>query len=84
VAGSLDGRARRVRRLETQEERRRSPTSRTQAEAWALDAEIRGLERELRAEGLDPDETLRGVDVSLPLDEHIAAIEKELADDEDH
>jgi hypothetical protein len=90
VAGSLDGRARRVRRLETRaRERGRPPTSsRTQEEAWAIDAEIARLEREMLAEGIDPYresaevqefmESLEG----LSLDEKIAALEAEIAREE--
>ena len=73
--GSLDGRARRVRRLE---ERARGEgggrPSRTQEEAWAIDAEIARIESEMRAQGIDPATCLRDVGVGLPLDEHIAKL----------
>ena len=83
MAGSLDGRARRVRRLEGLSRPRPAP-SRTE-EARALDAEIREIEEELRALGVDPDERHRGDDrPDLPLDEQIAELEKELGDDDDH
>jgi hypothetical protein len=90
VAGSLDGRARRVRRLETQARERGRPPgpSRTQEEIRAIDAEIARLERELRAEGIDPwpkpgvvqayMESLEG----LTLDEKIAYLEAEIAREE--
>jgi hypothetical protein len=91
VAGSLDGRARRVRRLEVQTRKRGgSPApSRTQEEAWAIDAEIARLERELRAEGIDPDrnpgrthETNFAGHPMLSLDEHIAMLEAEIEREE--
>ena len=99
MAGSLDGRARRVRRLETQarERGRTAPPSRTQEELRTIDAEIRRLEEEMRAEGIDPyrmpdrTQTNSAGHPTLSLDEHvamleeeIAAIEKELGDDEDY
>jgi hypothetical protein len=74
-----------VRRLEGLERGRVRPEpSRTELEAWALDAEIREVEEELRALGTDPDE-LRPADErpGLSLEEHIKAIEREL-DDGDH
>ena len=73
--GSLNGRVQRL------EERNREPTrpTRTQQEVWAIDAEIRNIEAEMRAEGMDPDEYLRGVSVEMPLDEHIAMLEAEIA-----
>ena len=84
MAGSLDGRARRVRRLEGRGLERPAP-SRTELEARALDAEIREVEEELEALGADPDEWRRGDErMDLPLDEHIAALEKEIHDDDDH
>lgn len=80
MAGSLEGRARRVRRLEARaQEARPLATSRTQDEARALDAEIRRLEREIRARGGDPDEWRRDDALAdLPLDDQISAIEKEM------
>jgi hypothetical protein len=86
VAGSLDGRARRVRGLEAQaRERGRPPTpTRTQEEAWAIDAEIARLEREMLAEGIDPQSTPGEVQEfmesleGLSLDEKIAALEAEM------
>ena len=84
MAGSLDGRARRVRRLEGRGLERPAP-SRTELEARALDAEIRELDEELEALGVDPDERHRGDDrPDLPLDEQIAELEKELGDDNDY
>jgi hypothetical protein len=84
LAGSLDGRARRVRRLEGRGLERLAP-SRTELEARALDAEIREVEEELEALGVDPDEWRHGAErMDLPLDEHIAELEKELDDDDDH
>jgi hypothetical protein len=85
VAGSLDGRARRVRRLEGLGRERPAP-SRTEEEARALDAEIRELEEELQALGADPDGWRHASSdrAHLTLDEHIAAIEKEIGDDDDH
>ncbi len=73
--GGLNGR---VQRLEARERARPPVPSRTPEEAWAIDAEISKLEREMRAEGMDPDECLRGVSVDLPLDEHIALLEEEI------
>jgi hypothetical protein len=81
VRGSLDGRLRRVRRLETGL-RGTLPPSRTQEEAWAIDAEVRELEKEMNPQGIDPDECLRGVSMDLPLDEHIAKLEAEIAREE--
>ena len=82
MAGSLGGRARRVRRLEARRVPERPPaTSRTQEEARALDAEIRALEREVKARGDDPDDRGRAeldTYADLPLEEQIAAIEKEI------
>jgi hypothetical protein len=50
MAGSLDGRARRVSRLEARtREPGPPPTSRTQEEPWALDAQIRQLEGGIEA-----------------------------------
>ena len=83
MAGSLDGRARRVRRLEGRGLERPAPT-RTELEAWALDAEIKELREEMRALGVDPDEWRPDIRMDLPLDEHIAALEKEIHDDDDH
>jgi hypothetical protein len=90
VAGSLDGRARRVRRLETRaRERGRPPApSRTQEEAWAIDAEIARLEREMRTEGIDPNHESAAVQEfmerfeGLSLDEKIAALEAEIEREE--
>jgi GH24 family phage-related lysozyme (muramidase) len=88
VAGSLDGRARRVRRLE---ERNREPIrpapSRTQEEIRAIDAEIARLEREMRAEGIDPYREPDGTWTNSAghpthtLDEHIAMLEVELEEE---
>jgi predicted RNase H-like nuclease (RuvC/YqgF family) len=78
MAGSLDGRARRVRRLEGRGLERPAP-SRTELEARALDAEIRELKEEIRALGEDPDECHPDVRMDLPLDEAIAELEKEVA-----
>jgi alkylhydroperoxidase family enzyme len=82
MAGSLDGRARRVRRLEGLDRNRERPTpSRTEREAHALDAEIRELEEELRALGVDPYEWRHADDrAGLTFDEEITAIERELGD----
>jgi hypothetical protein len=86
-----------VRRLETRarERGRTTPSSPTQEEIRAIDAEIARLEREMRAEGIDPyrmpdrTQTNSAGHPTLSLDEHIAmleeeiaAIEKELGDDE--
>ena len=76
--GSLDGRARRVRRLEAG--MALPPPSRTQEEARALEAEIREVERELQVLGVDPYKSLPGASVDLPLDEHIAKLEAEIAE----
>ena len=95
MAGSLDGRARRVRRLEARERERPPTPSRTQEEARAIDAEIARLEQEMLAEGIDPQSTPGEVQEfmerleGLSLDEKIAALEAEIAreeigDDEDH
>jgi hypothetical protein len=86
VPGSVDGRVRRVRRLETQaRERGRPPApSRTQEEIWAIDAEIARLEREMRAQGIDPyrepdrTRTNSAGHPTLSLDEHIAMLEEEI------
>jgi hypothetical protein len=84
MAGSLDSRARRVRRLEGRGLEKPVP-SRTEREAWALDAEIGEIEEELRALGVDPNECLHTDErMDLSLDEQIAAIEKELDDDDGH
>ena len=84
MAGSLDGRVRRVRRLEGRGLERPAP-SWTELEARALDTEIREVEEELEALGVDPDEWRHGAErTDLPLDEHIAELEKELDDDDDH
>jgi hypothetical protein len=84
MAGSLDGRARRVRRLEGRGLVRPAP-SQTELQASALDAEIRELEEELRALGVDPEAWRHGEDrTDLSLDEQIAQLEKELDDDDDH
>jgi 5'-3' exonuclease len=91
VAGSLDGRAWRVRRLEVQTRKRgRSPApSRTQEEAWAIDAEIARLDRQMKALGIDPyrepgriHETNFAGHPMLSLDEHIAMLEAEIAREE--
>jgi len=84
MAGSIDGRARRVRRLEGRGRERAAP-SRTELEARALDAEIRELEQEMRALGVNPEAWHHGEDrTDLSLDEQIAELEKELGDDNDH
>ena len=78
MAGSLSGRARRVKRLEGPIRERPSP-SQTEREARALDAEIRGVEEQLRALGVDSEGSRHTDDrVHLSLEEHIAAIEREL------
>lgn len=86
MAGSLGGRAWRVRKLEGLDRGRERPApSRTELEARALDAEIRELEEELRALGVDPDERDHSdARMDLSLDEQIAEHEKELGDDDDH
>jgi hypothetical protein len=86
MAGSLAGRARRVRRLEGFDRGRERPSpSRTEQEARALDAEIRELEEELRALGVDPEAWYHGEDrTDLSLDEQITELEKELGNDDDH
>jgi hypothetical protein len=86
MAGSLGGRAWRVRKLEGLDRGRQRPSpSRTELEACALDAEIRELEEELRALGGDPEAWHHGEDrTDLSLDEQIAELEKELGDEDDH
>jgi hypothetical protein len=76
--GSLD---RRLRALEDRNPQE-PPTSRMLEEIRAIDAEIARLESEMRAEGIDPEERLQDVDVSIPLDEHIAMLEAEIAREE--
>jgi hypothetical protein len=67
---------------------KRPPTSRTAEEFRAIDAEIRDLEEEMRAEGIDPRETLGEVQAflegveGLSLDEKIRALEEEIAREE--
>ena len=80
MAGSLDGRARRVRKLEGLDcSRVRAGPSRAELEAWALNAEIREIEAEMRTLGMDPYKWRLGDDlIGLPPDEHIAELEKEL------
>lgn len=80
MAGSLDGGARRVRRLEARAQEPQPPAaSRTQEEARALEAQIRGLEEEIEARGGDPDEWRRDdARAGLSLEEQISAIEKEM------
>lgn len=87
--GSLDGRARRVRRLETQaRERGRPPTSRTLEEIRAIDAQIARLDAEIRALGGDPQPSPAEVQAfmerfkGLTLDETIEALEEEIAREE--
>jgi hypothetical protein len=71
----------RVSKLE-QGGRGRLAPSRTQLEVWAIDAEIRELEREMKAHGEDPNECLREARVDVPLDEHIAILEVEIEREE--
>jgi hypothetical protein len=86
MAGSLGGRSWRVRKLEGLDRGRERPSpSRTELEARALDAEIRELEQELRALGVDPEARHHGEDrTDLSLDEQIAELEKELGNDNNH
>ncbi len=57
MAGSLDGRTRRVRRLEEKGRRlERRPPSQTEEEARELDAEIREIDEEMHLLGKGPDE----------------------------
>jgi hypothetical protein len=86
MAGSLGGRYWRVRRLEGLARGRERPApSRTEREACALNAEIREIEEQVQALGADPDEWRHaGGRMHLLLVEHIAAIEKELGDEDDH
>jgi hypothetical protein len=93
MAGSLGGRSWRVRKLEgLHRGQERASPSRTELEAWALDAEIRELEEEIRVLGGDPEARHHGDDrMDLALDEEIAELEKEIAvlekelgDDDDH
>jgi hypothetical protein len=57
-------------------------------EIWAIDAEIRTLEREMKASGIDPQPTPGEVQAflerfeGLALDEQIAALEDEIAREE--
>ena len=85
MAGSLDGRARRVRNLEARQAPARPPdTSQTQEEARALDAEMRALEAEIEAAGGDPNASRRDdahADISADLDEQISTLEEEIAHD---
>jgi hypothetical protein len=86
MAGSLGGRLWRVRRLEGLDRGRQVPEpSRTELEAWALDAKIKKVNEELRAAGVEPGEW-RHTDLrmDLSLDEHIAELEKERGYDDDH
>jgi hypothetical protein len=64
----------------------RPATSRTEEDPRALNAEIRELEEEILALGGDPYGGRWADDdrAHLSLEEHIAAIEKELDDDDDH
>jgi hypothetical protein len=79
-----------VRKLEAQARKRgRSPASGTaQEEIRAIDAEIARLEREMRAQGIDPwakpDRTWTNSagHPMLSLDEHIAMLEEEIAREE--
>ena len=86
MAGSVGGRSWRVRKLEGLDRNRERPApSRTELEARALDAEMRELEEELRAVGVDPEARHHGEDrTDLSLEEQIAELEKELGDDDDH
>ena len=86
MAGSLGGRSWRVRKLEGLARGRQRPSpSRTELEARVLDAEIRELEEELRALGVDPEAWRHGEDrMDLSLGEQIAELEKELGNDDDH
>ena len=82
MAGSLGGRARRVRRLEGLDRNRERPApSRTELEARALDVEIREVEEELRALGADPHEWRPAGEerAGQSLEEQIAALENEMA-----
>ena len=90
--GSLE---RRLRALEVCNLQEEPPTSGTLEEIRAIDAEIARLEREMLAEGIDPQSTPGEVEEfmesleGLTLDEKIAALEaeiarEEIADDEDH
>jgi hypothetical protein len=80
MAGSLDGRARRVSRLEARtREPGPPPASRTQEEARALDEQIRELEGEIEAQSGDPDEWRRDdAHAGLSLEEQRSIIEKEM------
>jgi predicted nucleic acid-binding Zn-ribbon protein len=87
--GSLDGRFRPVRRLEERSREVESPpTSETLQEIRAIDAEIARLEREMRAAGIDPQDTPAEVEAffarfkGLTLDEKIEALEQEIAREE--
>ena len=78
MAGSLDGRARRVRNLEARQAPARPPdTSQTQEEARALNAQIRALEADIEAAGGGD----VGVAISADLDEQISTLEEEIAHD---
>lgn len=87
MAGSLGGRSWRVRKLEgLDRNRERAEPSRTEEEARALDAEIREVEEELQDLGVDPNGWRHAANdrAHMTLDEHIAALEKEIHDDDHH
>jgi hypothetical protein len=83
--GSLDGRFRRVRRLEERgREVESPPTSETLQEIRAIDAEIAKIEEEMKALGKNPQDTPAEVEAffarfkGLTLDEKIKALEEEI------
>ena len=87
--GSLDGRFRRVRRLEERgREVESPPTSEALQEIRAIDAEIARLEDKIRALGKNPQDTPAEVGAffarfeGLTLDEKIEALEGEIAREE--
>ena len=86
MAGSLGGRSWRVRPLEGLDRGRQRPApSRTEQEARALNAGIREIEEQMQDLGADPDEWCHAdARAGLSLEEHIAAIERELDDDDDY
>jgi hypothetical protein len=80
--GSLKNRLRALEARHHEQQRPPAPGT-AQEEIRVIDAEIRKLQREMRAAGIDPDQCLRDVDVGLPLDEHIAMLEAEIAQEEE-